>query len=160
MTIRREDLKDLYPLTPMQEGMLFHARHEPDSPAYTEQVVWRVSGAFDVEKYQAAWDALHARHDFETAVKIMHAGHAAALLAQQRARTPSAGRAQPTQAGFHQPHHAPPRPPDGKLRRGREPVSRRRHHDVHRRLAVAGNGDARHARGLVRRMLAQRPVDP
>jgi amino acid adenylation domain-containing protein len=63
MTIRREDLKDLYPLTPMQEGMLFHARHEPASPAYTEQVVWRVSGAFDVAKYQGAWDALHARHD-------------------------------------------------------------------------------------------------
>jgi amino acid adenylation domain-containing protein len=63
MTIRREDLKDLYPLTPMQEGMLFHARHEPGSQAYTEQVVWRVSGAFDVEKYQGAWDALHARHD-------------------------------------------------------------------------------------------------
>lgn len=63
MTIRREDLKDLYPLTPMQEGMLFHARQAPGSPAYTEQVVWRVSGAFDVVRYQAAWDALHARHD-------------------------------------------------------------------------------------------------
>ena len=63
MTIRREDLKDLFPLTPMQEGMLFHARHEPASQAYTEQVVWRVSGAFDVATYQHAWDALHARHD-------------------------------------------------------------------------------------------------
>ncbi|MDP2320785.1 MAG: amino acid adenylation domain-containing protein [Acidobacteriota bacterium] len=63
MTIRREDLKDLYPLTPMQEGMLFHARHEPGGPAYTEQVVWRISGAFDVAKYQQAWDALHARYD-------------------------------------------------------------------------------------------------
>jgi len=63
MTIRREDLKDLYPLTPMQEGMLFHARQAPGSPAYTEQVVWRVSGAFDVARYQSAWDALHARHD-------------------------------------------------------------------------------------------------
>ncbi len=63
MTIRREDLKDLYPLTPMQEGMLFHARQAPGSPAYTEQVVWRVSGGFDVARYQSAWDALHARHD-------------------------------------------------------------------------------------------------
>lgn len=63
MTIRREDLKDLYPLAPMQEGMLFHARQSPGSPAYTEQVVWRVSGAFDVARYQSAWDALHARHD-------------------------------------------------------------------------------------------------
>ncbi len=63
MTIRREDLKDLYPLTPMQQGMLFHARQAPGSPAYTEQVVWRVSGAFDVVRYQSAWDALHDRHD-------------------------------------------------------------------------------------------------
>jgi len=47
----------------MQEGMLFHARHEPTSQAYTEQVVWRVSGPFDVANYQHAWDALHARHD-------------------------------------------------------------------------------------------------
>ncbi len=63
MTIRREDLDDLYPLSPMQEGILFHARETPDGPAYVEQVVWRVHGAFDVKHYEGAWNDVHARYE-------------------------------------------------------------------------------------------------
>lgn len=63
MTIKREDLKDICPLSPMQEGMLFHARQDPASVAYTEQVVWRVTGPLDWTAYSNAWRALYARHD-------------------------------------------------------------------------------------------------
>lgn len=63
MKIKKEDLKELYPLTRMQEGMLFHALRDPASPAYTEQVVWRVSGKLDVSQYQRAWDEIHARYE-------------------------------------------------------------------------------------------------
>src|SRR5580700_1816148 len=63
MKIRREDLHDLYPLSPMQEGILFHARETPDGPAYVEQVVWRVNGSFDVAQYEAAWNDVHERYE-------------------------------------------------------------------------------------------------
>jgi amino acid adenylation domain-containing protein len=63
MKIRREDLQDLYPLSPMQEGMLLHARQDPDSPAYREQVVWRLTGPFDVAVYEKAWHEAHARYE-------------------------------------------------------------------------------------------------
>ena len=63
MKIKREDLKDICPLSPMQEGMLFHARQAPESVAYTEQVAWRVRGALDWTAYAGAWGALYARHD-------------------------------------------------------------------------------------------------
>jgi len=63
MKIKKEDLQDLYPLTRMQEGMLFHALREPDSPAYTEQVVWRIDGSLNVDRYREAWDRVHARYE-------------------------------------------------------------------------------------------------
>ena len=63
MKIRKEDLQDLYPLTRMQEGMLFHALNEPSSPAYIEQVTWRVRGPLDKARYSQAWDRLHARYE-------------------------------------------------------------------------------------------------
>lgn len=63
MKIKREDLQDLYPLSTMQEGMLFHARREPESRAYVEQVVWRVRGNLDVAQYRAAWDDVHQRYE-------------------------------------------------------------------------------------------------
>jgi amino acid adenylation domain-containing protein len=63
MKIKREDLQDLYPLSMMQEGMLFHARRAPESPAYVEQVVWRVRGSLDVAEYRAAWDHVHQRYE-------------------------------------------------------------------------------------------------
>ncbi|MHC4887600.1 MAG: condensation domain-containing protein, partial [Planctomycetota bacterium] len=50
-------------MAPMQEGMLFHALEDPSGQAYTEQVVWRVTGPLNVDRFQQAWDQLHVRYD-------------------------------------------------------------------------------------------------
>jgi len=33
-----ENLQDIYELSPLQQGMLFHTLHAPDSDVYFEQV--------------------------------------------------------------------------------------------------------------------------
>jgi len=53
-------VEDIYPLTPMQEGMLFHTLLESGS-AYVEQMSWKVT-RLDVYAFRQAWDALIARH--------------------------------------------------------------------------------------------------
>ncbi|MFE1408604.1 amino acid adenylation domain-containing protein, partial [Streptomyces sp. NPDC058770] len=55
--------EDIYPLTPLQAGMLFHALAEPDSPAYLEQFVFRVDGVTDIERFARAWQTVAGRSD-------------------------------------------------------------------------------------------------
>ncbi len=61
--ISRENLQDLYPLAPMQEGMLFDTLMSPDSLAYREQAAYRVRGALDVARLEACWREIVRRHD-------------------------------------------------------------------------------------------------
>ena len=56
------EIEDLYPLAPMQEGMLFHSLLEPESPIYLEQASWEVVGPFDPEAFRAAWQRVLDRH--------------------------------------------------------------------------------------------------
>jgi amino acid adenylation domain-containing protein/non-ribosomal peptide synthase protein (TIGR01720 family) len=53
-------VEDAYPLTSMQEGMLFHTLLERGD-AYVEQLSWKIT-RFNVYAFQQAWDALIARH--------------------------------------------------------------------------------------------------
>ncbi len=55
-------VEDLYPLSPMQEGMLFHARLAPESPVYVEQVSWDLDGGTDVAALRRAWARIVERH--------------------------------------------------------------------------------------------------
>ena len=50
-------IEDLYPLSPMQQGMLFHTLYEPESGAYINQL--RVdSQGLDAERLGRAWQAV------------------------------------------------------------------------------------------------------
>ncbi|NJO16203.1 MAG: non-ribosomal peptide synthase/polyketide synthase [Thioploca sp.] len=54
-------LQDLYPLSPMQQGMLFHTLSEPESGVYFQQLQWTVSN-LDPRIFQAAWQYQLERH--------------------------------------------------------------------------------------------------
>jgi len=53
-------VEDVYPLTAMQQGMLFHTLLD-NGNTYVEQMSWTVT-RLDVYAFQQAWDALIARH--------------------------------------------------------------------------------------------------
>jgi len=56
------DIEDLYPLSPMQQGMLFHSLHDDEPGAYVHQLRLDVEG-LDVEALRAAWQGALEAHD-------------------------------------------------------------------------------------------------
>ena len=46
---RRSKVEDIYPLSPVQQGMLFHGVYDPRSSAYFEQLVLRLPAGSDLD---------------------------------------------------------------------------------------------------------------
>ena len=55
-------VEDVYPLSPMQEGMLFHAVLASDSPIYCQQFVCSIAGPLDQMAFRGAWAQAIERH--------------------------------------------------------------------------------------------------
>jgi len=55
-------VEDLYPLSPMQQGMLYHSVLAAGTPVYFEQFTCTISGSLDLEAFTAAWERVIARH--------------------------------------------------------------------------------------------------
>ena len=55
-------IADLYPLSPMQQGMLFHTLYEPEAQAYINQLRLDIDG-LDLLAFGRAWQAALDRHD-------------------------------------------------------------------------------------------------
>ncbi|WP_050886432.1 non-ribosomal peptide synthetase, partial [Bradyrhizobium sp. STM 3843] len=55
-------VEDVYPLTPTQQGMLFHSLYEPESRTYVTTLSCRLVGELDVDAFRSAWEAVIARH--------------------------------------------------------------------------------------------------
>ncbi|SCL14714.1 amino acid adenylation domain-containing protein [Micromonospora nigra] len=60
--MEHDGIEDVYELSPIQEGLLFHNLYSPGSGIYLEQVTMRMRGRLDVEAYRAAWQAIVDRH--------------------------------------------------------------------------------------------------
>jgi amino acid adenylation domain-containing protein/thioester reductase-like protein len=57
------EIANIYPLTPMQEGMLFHALLEPHSPAYHVQLRLTLEGEVDVERFERCVNVVIGAHE-------------------------------------------------------------------------------------------------
>ncbi|WP_164003015.1 non-ribosomal peptide synthetase, partial [Pyxidicoccus caerfyrddinensis] len=56
------DIEDVYPLSPTQQGMLFHALLAPMASTYFEQLSWTVTSALDLPAFLRAWRFCLQRH--------------------------------------------------------------------------------------------------
>ena len=57
-----KDIEDVYELSPMQQGMLFHTLEAPQSGTYCVHVAYRLRGPLDRTAFVRAWEALIERH--------------------------------------------------------------------------------------------------
>jgi Condensation domain len=57
-----DETLDTYELSPMQQGMLFHAISARESGVDIEQIVMTLHEALDVAAFVRAWDAVLDRH--------------------------------------------------------------------------------------------------
>ncbi len=55
-------IEDLYPLTSVQEGMLFHTFTDPEAGLYVEEFRCRLQGTLNFDMFREAWRRLVARH--------------------------------------------------------------------------------------------------
>jgi amino acid adenylation domain-containing protein len=57
-----QDIEDIYELSPLQQGMLFHTLYAPASGVYIEQESFPLHGAIDIAALVRAWNQVVERH--------------------------------------------------------------------------------------------------
>jgi len=57
-----KNVEDIYPLSPMQEGMMFHTLYEPGSGAYVVHISSRIQGDLNVSAFKRTWQKIIDRH--------------------------------------------------------------------------------------------------
>ncbi len=81
-------IEDVYPLTPMQEGMLLHTLLEPGTGLYYMQDRYRINSALDPERFAQAWQAVVARHEALRASFSWNTGEAMLQIIHKPGNTP------------------------------------------------------------------------
>jgi amino acid adenylation domain-containing protein/non-ribosomal peptide synthase protein (TIGR01720 family) len=56
------DIENVYPLSPLQEGMYYHWLSAPDSPVYFEQMSYQLQGDLNTDILEKSYQTLVSRH--------------------------------------------------------------------------------------------------
>ncbi|MBF0200239.1 MAG: amino acid adenylation domain-containing protein [Desulfamplus sp.] len=67
----KRNVKNLYALTPLQEGILFHSLMDEGGSTYFEQACFNIKGHFDPSLFERAWNELIRRHDALRTIFVM-----------------------------------------------------------------------------------------
>ncbi|MEH1869056.1 MAG: amino acid adenylation domain-containing protein [Nostoc sp.] len=59
---KTKDIEAIYPLSPMQQGMLFHTLYQPESRIYFEQFRFTIHGDLNKSAFEQAWQQVVQRH--------------------------------------------------------------------------------------------------
>jgi amino acid adenylation domain-containing protein len=84
-------IEDVYPLTPMQQGMLFHTLLAPGSGVYFEQLVCRLQAPFDAAAFEQAWQRVVERHSILRTAFVWEGLERPLQVVHQRPRLPRLG---------------------------------------------------------------------
>ncbi|MBX9257864.1 amino acid adenylation domain-containing protein [Desmonostoc muscorum CCALA 125] len=57
-----KSIEDFYPLSPTQQGILFHSLYAPDSAVYCEVFSCNIQGELNISAFKQAWEQLLERH--------------------------------------------------------------------------------------------------
>src|SRR3569832_1317142 len=60
--MKQKNVEDIYPLAPMQQGVLFHNLYDPGAGMYFEIITWTIHGEVNVEALEKAWQSVVYRH--------------------------------------------------------------------------------------------------
>jgi len=60
--MRQDNIEDIYPLSPLQQGILFHTLFAPEAGEYFRQVVFAIEGSLDTEAFGRTWQEVVDRH--------------------------------------------------------------------------------------------------
>lgn len=60
--IGNQSIEGLYPLSPLQQGILFHSLAATGIDMYFEQFSWTIRGQLDIEAFESAWQNVLTRH--------------------------------------------------------------------------------------------------
>ena len=83
-----ENVQDIYPVSPMQAGMLFHTIESPDPGLYVLQIRVTLDGPLQWDVLTAAWDDVVHRHDALRAAFVWEELDEPLQVIQERVATP------------------------------------------------------------------------
>jgi amino acid adenylation domain-containing protein/non-ribosomal peptide synthase protein (TIGR01720 family) len=84
----KKNIEDIYPLTPLQEGLLYHAVLAPTDGAYHDQFSAMLSGPLDADRLVQAWHAVAAGHAIFRTAFAWKTGKAPLQVVGRSAETP------------------------------------------------------------------------
>lgn len=86
--MNKKNIADFYPLSPMQQGMLFHSLAAPESGVYVEQTSCLLQGDVNIPAFVQAWEQVVQRHPILRTGFLNVAGKEPIQLVQKQVTLP------------------------------------------------------------------------